>query len=161
MQGRNLANWDEIWWRHWDAYRRSSQSCKEGWKFQCKLSGIFLWEAAVALSIKTQNPASLYLQGKAATSLHTFTATGHLIPGKGTILEKNIKKDDATLSARGPGYQSWYIWDQHSEPEAPKIWYKVDNLNGFRYYLEAITKSNYCHLKDAKKPVAEAVYHQQ
>ena len=72
-----------------------------------KVRGIFLWEAAVALYIKTQNPASLYLQGKVATSLHTFTAIGHLIPGKGTSLEKNMKKNDATLSARGPGYQSW------------------------------------------------------
>ena len=56
--------------------------------------------------------------------LHAFTAMGPgLIPGWGTILEKNIKKDDTTLSAGGPGCHSWWTWDQHSELEAPKILY--------------------------------------
>ena len=80
---------------------------------------------------------------------------GHLIPGRGTTLEKDIKKDDATLSARGPGCHSWWTWDQHSEPEAPKILYKVDDL------ITLTGKSNHCHLKDAKKAVAEVVYCQQ
>lgn len=39
--------------------------------------------------------------------LQAFTATGSgLIPGWGTISEKNIKRDDETLSAGGSGCHS-------------------------------------------------------